>query len=218
MTKMLDIKHQIEAEKGVTYKPNQFMTLLFDKLSSYNNEMFCYKFIEAHSTYKKEKMTKDEVFEALKLVYRTEQAAGTWTNLMPSKHEITMLTTNLAKANVKLHKMKSLGGGDGRGGGGGRGSGTRRGNSNRGAEKGSGSGNNAAESCSWMLARITNTIKHPSQGYKMKWCKLFGPGHSKGSPAGMYMQAPHNHANWLRSKKETLAKFNAKKIPQSQKI
>jgi hypothetical protein len=28
--KMLDIKHQIEAEKGVIYKPNCFMMLLFD--------------------------------------------------------------------------------------------------------------------------------------------------------------------------------------------
>jgi hypothetical protein len=38
--KMLDIKHQIEAEKGMTYKPNHFMTLLFDKFSGYNYEMF----------------------------------------------------------------------------------------------------------------------------------------------------------------------------------
>jgi hypothetical protein len=45
----------------------------------------------------------------------------------------------------------------------------------------------------------------------MKWCKLCGPGLSKMTPAGMYMQAPHNHAKWLLSKKEMLAKFNAKK-------
>ncbi len=61
-----------------------------------------------------------------------------------------------------------------------------------------------------MLAKTTNTIKHLSQGYKMKWCKLCGPGHSKGTPAGMYMQAPHDHAKWLLSKKET-PKFNTKK-------
>ena len=58
---------------------------------------------------------------------KMEQAAGTWADLMPSKHKITMLTTNLAKANVKLNKMKLLGSGGGRGGGGGRGSGTGRG-------------------------------------------------------------------------------------------
>ncbi len=102
ITKMLDIKHQIEAEKGVTDKPNRFMTLLFDKLYRYNNKMFCYEFIAARSAYNKGKMTHGKVFEALKLVYRMEQAAGTWTNLMPSKLEITMLTTNLAKANIKL--------------------------------------------------------------------------------------------------------------------
>jgi hypothetical protein len=45
----------------------------------------------------------------------------------------------------------------------------------------------------------------------MKWCKLCGPGHSKGTPAGIYMQAPHDHAKWLLSIKETLTKFNAKK-------
>ena len=110
--------------------------------------MFCYKFIAACSTYNKGKMTHDEVFEALKLIYRTEQAAGTWANLMPSKLEITMLITNLAKANTELHKMKLSGGGGGRGGGGsrggggGRGSGPGRGNGNHAAEKGSGSTNN----------------------------------------------------------------------------
>ncbi len=71
-------------------------------------------------------MTHDKVFEALKLVYMTEQATGTWADLMPSKLEITMLTNNLAKANVKLHKMKLQGGGGGRGGGGGKGGGTGR--------------------------------------------------------------------------------------------
>jgi hypothetical protein len=144
-----------------------------------------------------------------------EQATGTWANLIPSKLEITMFTTNLAKANVELNKMKLSGGGGSRGGGGGRGSGggsgggTGRGNGNRGAGKGGGGSNN--EEHEWMLARTTNTIKHPTQGYKLKWCKLCGPGRSKGTPAGMYMQAPHNHAKWLRYKKESLVKFNAKK-------
>jgi hypothetical protein len=66
--KMLDIKHQIKAEKGVTYESKHLMILLFDKLSGYNNEMFCYEFIAAHSPFNKGKMTQDEVFEALKLV------------------------------------------------------------------------------------------------------------------------------------------------------
>jgi hypothetical protein len=52
----------------------------------------------------------------------------------------------------------------------------------------------------------------------MKWCKLCGPGHSKGTPTGMYMHAPHDHAKWLLYKKESLAKFNAKKnIPKAKK-
>jgi hypothetical protein len=50
ITKMFDIKCQIKAEKGMTYKPGRFMTLLFDKLSGYKNEMFCYKFIAACPT------------------------------------------------------------------------------------------------------------------------------------------------------------------------
>jgi hypothetical protein len=149
ITKMLDIKHQIEAQKGVTYKPNHFMMLLFNKLSGYNNKMFCYEFIAARSAYNKGKTTHDKLFEALKLVYRMEQAAGTWANLMPSKFEITMLTTNLAKANAELHKMKLSGGGGCRGGGGnkgegggGRGSGTGRGNGNHAAKESSGGTNN----------------------------------------------------------------------------
>ncbi len=88
ITKMLDIKRQIKAEKGVAYKPNCFMTLLFNKLSGYNNKMFRYEFIAARSAYNKGKMTHDEVFEALKLAYRMEQATGTWANLMPSKFEL----------------------------------------------------------------------------------------------------------------------------------
>jgi hypothetical protein len=34
----------------------------------------------------------------------------------------------------------------------------------------------------------------------------------------MYMQAPHNHAKWLLSKKESLAKFNANKKSFKAKI
>ncbi len=193
ITKILDIKRQIKAEKGVTYEPDHFMTLLFDNHSGYNNKMFCYEFIAARSAYNKGKMTYDKVFEALKLVYRTEQAARTWANLMSSKLEITMLTTNLAKANIKLHKMKSLGGGGDRGGGGGRGGSTGRGNGDRAAGKGSGGTNDKDRE--WMLTRTTDSIKHCTKGYDMKWCKLCGPGCSKGTPAGMYMHPPHDHAN-----------------------
>ncbi len=60
------------------------------------------------------------------------------------------------------------------------------------------------------ITRTTDTIKHPTEGYNMKWCKLCGPGCCKGTPAGMYMHAPHDHAKWLLSKKESLSKFNAK--------
>jgi hypothetical protein len=201
--KMLDIKCQIEAEKGVTHKTNCFMMLLFDKFSGYNNEFFCYEFIAACSAYNKGKMTQDEVFEALKTVHKTEQAAGTWADLMPSNHEITMLTTNLAKANIKINKMKLSGGGGGRCGG------TGRGNRNRGAEKGGGGGNNAATSHVWILTKTTNTIKHPTKDYDMKWCELCGPGHNKGTPTGMYMQSSHNHAKWHVTKKEKQAKFDA---------
>jgi hypothetical protein len=129
---------------------------------------------------------------------------------MPSKHEITMLTINLAKASNKLNKMKLLGGGGGRGGGGDRGGGTGRGNGNLEAKNGGGGGNDAAISCLWMLTKTADTIMHPTKDYKMKWCKLCGPGHTKGTPAGMYMQAPYDHAKWLLSKKKKLAKFDAK--------
>jgi hypothetical protein len=45
--KMLDIKHQIKAKKGVTYQLDHFMTLLYDKPPGYNNKMFRYEFIVA---------------------------------------------------------------------------------------------------------------------------------------------------------------------------
>jgi hypothetical protein len=62
-----------------------------------------------------------------------------------------------------------------------------------------------------MLTKTTNTMKHPTKGYDMKWCKLCGPGRTKGTPPGMYMQAPQDHVKWLLTKKEKQAKFNAKK-------
>jgi hypothetical protein len=130
---------------------------------------------------------------------------------MPSKHEITMITTNLTKANIELNKMKLLGGGGCRGGGGGRGGGTGRGDGSCGAERAGGGGNNAATSHAWMLTKTTITIKHPTKGYDMKWYKLCGPGNNKGTPTGMNMQAPHNHVKWLLTKKEKQEKINAKK-------
>ncbi len=130
---------------------------------------------------------------------------------MPSKHKITMLTTNLAKANIKLNKIKLLGNGGGRGGDGGKSSGTGRGNGNQWVERGSGDGNDATTSCAWMLTKTNGTIKHPIKGYGMKWCKLCGPGRKKVTPIGMYMLAPHNHVKWLLIKKEKQAKLDAKK-------
>ena len=64
---------------------------------------------------------------------------------------------------------------------------------------------------SWEVTKSTNTIKHSNKGYIMKWFKLCGLGRIKGTPAGMYMQAPHNHAKWLLTKKEKQANFDAKK-------
>ncbi len=101
---MMDIKLQIEAEKDNIYDTDHFMTLFFNKLSNYNNKMCHYKFISSRSNYNKGAMTMEEVFEALKTVYKSEQAAGTWSDLMPTKHEITMLTTTpiaiIAKNNL----------------------------------------------------------------------------------------------------------------------
>ncbi len=69
-----------------------------------------------------------------------------------------------------------------------------------------------------MLTRTTDTIEHPTKGYDLKWCKMCGLSHSKGTPAGVYIHAPHDHAKWLLSKKESLAKFNArKKSPKAKK-
>jgi hypothetical protein len=65
--------------------------------------------------------------------------------------------------------------------------------------------------CAWMLVKTTDTIKHPTEGYDMKWCKLCGPGHHKGTPQGMYIHAPHDHKQWLLNKQEKDAKFEGKK-------
>ncbi len=72
ITKMMDIKRQIEAEKGNIYDTDHFMTLFFNKMSNYNNDMFCYEFISSCTNNNKGAMTMKEVFEALKTVYKSE--------------------------------------------------------------------------------------------------------------------------------------------------
>ncbi len=62
-----------------------------------------------------------------------------------------------------------------------------------------------------MLVKTTDTIKHPTDGYDMKWCKLCGPGCTKGTPQGMYIRAPHDHKQWLLTKQEKQAQFEGKK-------
>ncbi len=114
----MDINRQIEAEKGNIFDTDHFMTLFFNKLSDYNNKMICYEFISSRSNYNKGVMTMQEVFEALKMVYKSGQATGTWSNLLPTKHEITMLTTTLNKSKSELDKLKLSGHGGGRGTGG----------------------------------------------------------------------------------------------------
>jgi hypothetical protein len=142
-------------------------------------------------------MTHGEVFEALKLVYWMEQAAGTWANLMPSKLEITILTTNLAKANIKLIKMKLLGGGGSKGGGGGRdssgdrGGSTGRGNSNRGAGKGGGGTNN--EECEWMLKKDHQHHQASHQRLQHEVVQVVWTGPFQGAPRR------HVHAGTPRS-------------------
>ncbi len=126
---------------------------------------------------------------------------------MPTKHEITMLTTTLNKTKLELDKLKSSGNGGGRSTGGDKGGrGASRGNTDGGG-RGSGGGCQSQEDCAWMLVKTTDTSKHQNKGYDMKWCKLCGPSHTKGTPQGMYIHAPHYHKQWLFTKQETDAKF-----------
>ena len=66
-----------------------------------------YEFIPSRSNYNKGAMTMEEVFEALKTVYKSEQATGTWSDLMPTKHEITMLTTTPIGAIIAKNNLLS---------------------------------------------------------------------------------------------------------------
>jgi hypothetical protein len=215
ITKMLDIKCQIEAEKGNIYDTDHFMTLFFTKLSTYNNEMFCYQFISSCSNYNKGAMTMQEVFEALKMVYKSEQAAGTWSNLISTKHEITMLTTTLNKTKTELDKLKSSGHGGGRGTGvdkGGRGAG--RGN-HGGGGRGSGGGRQSQEDRAWMLVKTTNTIKHPTEGYDMKWCKCADPVATKGLPKACISVLPMTTSNGFSTNRRRTQNLRVKRNPLS---
>jgi hypothetical protein len=53
--------------------------------------------------------------------------------------------------------------------------------------------------------------KEDSDGDEYEWCKLCGPGRSKGAPAGMYMKSPHKHKEWLANKLAKQEEFKAAK-------
>ena len=55
------------------------------------------------------------------------------------------------------------------------------------------------------------TTKKDSNGDAYEWCKLCGPGRSKGSPTGMYMKSPHNHKEWLAKKLAKQEEYKAAK-------
>jgi hypothetical protein len=58
-----------------------------------------------------------------------------------------------------------------------------------------------------MYASVVNWAR----SLDMKWCKLCGPGRTKGTLIGMYMQALQDQQNGFSPKKEKQAKFDAKK-------
>ena len=62
----------------------------------------------------------------------------------------------------------------------------------------------------WMVTFAGNT-KKDSNGDAYEWCKLCGPGRSKGTPAGLYMKSPHNHKEWLANKIAKQEEYKASK-------
>ena len=186
------------------------MTMFFDKLSGYNNKMFCYEFISSRTNYNKGEITMQEVFEALKTVNRTDQAAGIWSKLMPNKHKTTMLTTTHNKTKKEHNKLKSSGGGGGRGNGGDKGG--RGGSSNGGGGgRGSGGGQEPLESFAWMLAKITDTIKHPTQVMAWSGASCVDPVAPRGLTKACISMLPMTMHNGFSPKNEKHVQFEAKK-------
>ena len=47
-------------------------------------------------------------------------------------------------------------------------------------------------------------------GVKYEWCAHHGHKNDKGNQSGMYMEAPHNHPQWIKNKEEKHSAWKAK--------
>ena len=194
--KIDDLVKRIEAEKRTAYDKDEYMAKIFDVLGTYKQEDLVFELRMQKSAYHNGKASSLEAVEALKTCYKNAVAAKTWGNLDVTKKEITLLTTKIAAQQKEIARLKNASG-----------DGTKPSTKKSGKNKSSNKDNSDK---AWMVTFAGNT-KKDSKGDAYEWCKLCGPGRSKGTPAGLYMKSPHNHKEWLANKKARQEEYNASK-------
>jgi hypothetical protein len=180
--KVDDLVKRIEAEKRTVYDKDEYMAKIFEVLGTYQQEDLVFELRIQKSAYNNGKTTSAEAVEALRTCYKNAVAAKTWGNIDIMKNNITLLTTKIAAQAKEIAQLKNSTGG-----------GTKPPATQSGYKKRS---DKDTTDTSWMVI-FDGTTKEDTHGKEYEWCKLCGPGRNKGTPAGMYMKAPHNHKEWL---------------------
>jgi hypothetical protein len=194
--KIDDLVKRIEAKKRTAYDKDEYMAKIFDVLGTYKQEDLVFELRMQKSAYNNGKISSAEAVEALKTCYKNVVAAKTWGNLDVTKKDITLLTTKIAAQQKEIARLKTTSGG-------GSNSSTKQSGKNK-------SSNKDNPDRAWSVT-FAGTTKKDSNGDAYEWCKLCGPGRSKGSPAGMYMKSPHNHKEWLANKIAKQEEYKASK-------
>jgi hypothetical protein len=184
--KIDDLVKRIEAEKRTTFDKDEYMNKIFEVLGTYQQEDLIFELRIQKSAYNNGKTSSAEAVEALKTCYKTAVAAKTWGNIDVTKKNITLLTTKIAAQAKEIARLKTSSGG-----------GTKPPAIQSGNKK---PNNKDTTDTAWMVI-FDGTTKEDTHGNEYEWCQLCGPGRNKGTPAGMYMKAPHNHTEWLIQKK-----------------
>jgi hypothetical protein len=174
------------------------MAKIFDVLGTYKQEDLVFELRMQKSAYNNGKTSSAEAVEALRTCYKNTVAAKTWGNIDVTKNNITLLTTKIAAQAKEIARLKTSSGG---------------GTNQKPHDKDD-------TDRSWLLI-YDGTMKEDLHGNEYVWCKLCGPGRSKGTPQGMYMKSPHDHKEWLAKKKakqEEYKAFKTTKKPQQESI
>ena len=174
LTATEDFRLRIEAERGVKYDEDRYMTRIFSDLNKYKQEDFQSDLRAEKRSWLSDGKKMGAVLESLRNTYKNLREDGTWTRLTAKDQAFVALTTKIKKLEKRLADDGTSAGGD---------------KPNPKTPSGGGG------APGWMITKVGHHTKHPETGETMVWCDKHKS--KNGVVNGMYMKAPHDHDEWL---------------------